>query len=151
MWDRAEAVAKGNNRFLFIAWSALPLTLREPLHLQDVLPAGQRQVAPRVGGTQSFSWCREVLCLIAGKGSLHQSLSLVTRGRNSTVISWKTAFVYNSRGGRVCRAGIGNIFVLSASVGRKTNSFSYTRAFPGVWKGLHVHALCNCLGLANVP
>lgn len=43
-WDRADTVAKGNNRFLFIAWSVLPLTLREPLHLQGVLPARQRQV-----------------------------------------------------------------------------------------------------------
>lgn len=54
-WDRAETVAKGNNRFLFIAWSALPLTLREPLHLQGVLPAGQRQVVPCAGGIQSSS------------------------------------------------------------------------------------------------
>lgn len=37
-----------NNSFLFIAWSGLPLTLREPLRLQDVLPTGQRQVVCRV-------------------------------------------------------------------------------------------------------
>lgn len=46
-WDWVEAVGKENNGFLFIAWSGLPLTLREPLHLQDVLPKGQRQVVCR--------------------------------------------------------------------------------------------------------
>lgn len=39
----------------------------------------------------------------------------------SSVISWKTAFVYNTRGGRVYRARSGTTFVLSANVVRKTN------------------------------
>lgn len=45
-----------------------------------------------------------------------------TGNKLSSMISWKTAYVYNIRGGRVYRARNGNTFVLSANVGeKKTN------------------------------
>lgn len=100
-----------NNRFLFIAWSHLPLTLREPLHLQDVLPTGQRQVVCRASAGK---WGTKLLLGSKGRG-LHIEVSLVTPGRKCSLISMKTAF------GRVCRAGKGNVSIGSADVAERAD------------------------------
>lgn len=56
-----------------------------------------------------------------GRDFTSELVTCHTGKKLSSVISWTTAFVYNIWGGRVCRARSGNIFVLSASVERKTN------------------------------
>lgn len=102
--------------FLFIAWYGLPLTLREPFHLQDVLPTGQRQVVCRVAAGE---WGTKLLLMqggfvLEGKGPSHWTLSLVTLGRKCPLrLPGKQHLATTSlfKQGRACRAGKGNILL----------------------------------------
>lgn len=85
--------------------------------------------ASRAEAGGSLCWRNTKLLLMQGgfvldsRGRVFTSelVTCQTGKKLSSVISWKTVFIYNTRGGRVCRARSGKIFVLSASVGRKTN------------------------------
>lgn len=85
-----------NNRFLFIAWSGLPLTLREPLRLQDVLPRGQKQVVCAVAAE---AWGTKLM--LTQGGSMPDSKGRGLCNRVGHFSQWKESVLCDFQGNSV--------------------------------------------------